>query len=192
MPKVVPLGLQRYIRLVSAQTGPDLRVSKNFLNLTDDTLSVVLNNLIDSAMLIKKTNNREELMAKDFQAAVRVVIGGGLAKHAVAEGTKAVTIYSSDSAGKKKGDKQTRASRAKLVVSVSKVENAIRSMLKKGQRCSSNTFIYATAVVEYLAAEICELSGNAARDNKRKTIVDKDFNTAIQADPELLKFIQCY
>lgn len=189
MPKYAPLGLQRYIRLVSAQTGPDLRVSQHFLNLTDEILSVVLNSLINSAMLIKKTSGREELMAKDIQAAVRVLIGGDLAKHAVSEGTKAVTIYMSDTT---KRERKSRASRAKLIVSVSKVENAIRSMLKKGQRCGSTTFIYAAAVVEYLAAEICEVSGNAARDKKRKTISGEDFNTAMQADQELLKFIQCY
>ncbi len=186
--KVEPLNIQRYIRIVSTQISGH-RVSKKFLDLTDDILTTVLKRLVESAILIKDNCKRKGLAARDIQAAVRTVIGGELSKHAVSEGTKAVTISQNNLDNK---DKTTRAKKAKLHVSVSKVENCMRSMTKKGQRFDATALVYATAVVEYLSAEILEVSSNAANDAKRNTLLPKDFTTAMEADEELRNFLKCY
>ncbi|EPS64904.1 hypothetical protein M569_09875, partial [Genlisea aurea] len=64
--------------------------------------------------------------------------------------------------------------------------------LKKGryaQRVGSGAPIYLAAVLEYLAAEVLELSGNAARDNKKNRIIPRHVLLAVRNDEELGKLL---
>ena len=64
--------------------------------------------------------------------------------------------------------------------------------MRKGKyaaRVSPGAGVYMGAVLEYLCAEVLELAGNAARDNKKKTIAPRHVQLAVRNDEELNKFL---
>jgi len=91
--------------------------------------------------------------------------------------------------GKAKGVKSvSRSQRAGLQFPVGRVSR----FLRKGRyaaRIGGGAPVYLAAVLEYLSAEILELAGNAARDNKRTRITPRHLQLAIRNDEELNKLL---
>ncbi|XP_041458773.1 late histone H2A.2.2-like [Lytechinus variegatus] len=85
---------------------------------------------------------------------------------------------------KSKSKAKSRSTRAGLQFPVGRVHR----FLRKGNyanRVGAGAPVYLAAVLEYLTAEILELAGNAARDNKKSRIIPRHLQLAIRNDEEL-------
>ena len=91
--------------------------------------------------------------------------------------------------GKTSGGKSTtKTAKAGLQFPVGRVGR----YLKKGKyatRVGAGAPVYLAAILEYLTAEILELAGNAARDNKKSRIIPRHIQLAVRNDEELNKLL---
>jgi len=92
------------------------------------------------------------------------------------------------SSGKSKTASKSRSSRAGLQFPVGRIHRHIKKA-SIGARIGAGAPVYLAAVLEYLAAEILELAGNAARDNKKSRITPRHLQLAVRNDEELNKLM---
>ncbi|MGH0124833.1 UNVERIFIED_CONTAM: hypothetical protein FKN15_074037 [Acipenser sinensis] len=91
--------------------------------------------------------------------------------------------------GKKKSTKQSRSGRAGVIFPVGRMMRYLRRGTHK-YRIGMGAPVYMAAVIEYLAAEILELAGNAARDNKKGRITPRHILLAVANDEELNQLLR--
>ena len=82
----------------------------------------------------------------------------------------------------------SRSAKAGLQFPVGRVARYMRKA-RVAERVGSGAPVYLAAVLEYLTAEILELAGNAARDNKKTRIVPRHIQLAVRNDEELNKLL---
>jgi len=90
-----------------------------------------------------------------------------------------------------RGDKKTSvtsSTKAGLQFPVGRIGRYLRKG-KYATRMGAGAPVYLAAVLEYLCAEILELAGNAARDNKKSRIIPRHITLAVKNDEELNKLL---
>lgn len=88
------------------------------------------------------------------------------------------------------GGKQSKSSRSGLQFPVGRVTRKLKELKPFGiTRVGPGAGVYCAAVMEYLVAEILELAGNVAHDNKRTRIIPRHLSLAIKNDEELVKVV---
>ena len=86
------------------------------------------------------------------------------------------------------GKSVSRSAKAGLQFPVGRVARYMRNM-KVASRVGAGAPVYLAAVLEYLTAEVLELAGNAARDNKKTRIIPRHVQLAVRNDEELNKLM---
>ena len=89
---------------------------------------------------------------------------------------------------KSKSKPKSRSSRAGLQFPVGRIHRLLRNG-SYSERVGAGAPVYLAAVLEYLSAEVLELAGNAARDNKKSRIIPRHLQLAIRNDEELNKLL---
>ncbi|KAI7751393.1 hypothetical protein M8C21_028743 [Ambrosia artemisiifolia] len=86
-------GYKRYVHKVLKQVHPDLGISSKAMTIINNLMGDMFERLAEVAARLAMYNKKMTLTSREIQAAVKLVLPGELGKHAIAEGTKAVTNY---------------------------------------------------------------------------------------------------
>ncbi|XP_072422729.1 histone H2B 1/2-like [Chiloscyllium punctatum] len=84
-----------YIYKVMKQVHPDTGISSKAMSIMNSFVKDIFERIAGEASRLAHYNKRSTISSREIQTAVRLLLPGELAKHAVSEGTKAVTKYTS-------------------------------------------------------------------------------------------------
>lgn len=84
-----------YIFKVLKQVHPDIGISSKSMGIMNSFINDIFEKLAQESSRLARINKKPTITSREIQTAVRLVLPGELAKHAVSEGTKAVTKFTS-------------------------------------------------------------------------------------------------
>lgn len=84
-----------YVYKVLKQVHPDTGISRKAMSIMNSFINDVFERIAGEAGRLCRYNKKATLSSREIQTASRLILPGELAKHAVSEGTKAVTKYTS-------------------------------------------------------------------------------------------------
>jgi histone H2B len=84
-----------YIYKVLKQVHPDTGISNKAMSILNSFVNDIFERIAGEASKLAAYNKRSTISSREIQTAVRLILPGELAKHAVSEVTKAVTKYTS-------------------------------------------------------------------------------------------------
>lgn len=84
-----------YIYKVLKQVHPETGISGKAMSIMNSFVNDIFERIAAESAKLSKYNHTKTLTSREIQTSVRLLLPGELAKHAVSEGTKAVTKYSS-------------------------------------------------------------------------------------------------
>jgi len=82
-----------YIYKVLRQVHPDTGISGKAMSIMNSFVNDVFERIASEASRLAHYNKKSTITSREIQTGVRLLLPGELAKHAVSEGTKAVTKY---------------------------------------------------------------------------------------------------
>ncbi|CAM2098078.1 unnamed protein product [Caretta caretta] len=207
------LPFQRLVREIAQDFKTDLRFQSSAVMALQEASEAYLVGLFEDTNLCAIHAKRVTIMPKDIQLARRIrdrkaaIDPAGIdlsplvdsctpalrEVQTVDRGSSSsrlttVTTPQGKQGGKVRAKAKSRSSRAGLQFPVGRVHR----LLRKGnyaERVGAGAPVYMAAVLEYLTAEILELAGNAARDNKKTRIIPRHLQLAIRNDEELNKLL---
>ena len=84
-----------YIYKVLKQVHPDTGISSKAMSIMNSFVNDIFERIANESSKLSNHNGRSTISSREVQTSVRLLLPGELAKHAVSEGTKAVTKYTS-------------------------------------------------------------------------------------------------
>uniref|UniRef100_A0A8C0XGR2 Histone H2B n=2 Tax=Boreoeutheria TaxID=1437010 RepID=A0A8C0XGR2_CASCN len=149
-----------YVYKVLKQVHPDTGISSKAMGIMNSFVNDIFERIAGEASRLAHYNKRSTITSREIQTAVRLLLPGELAKHAVSEGTKAVTKYTSSN----------------YSVYVYKVLKQVHPDTGISSKAMGIMNSFVNDIFERIAGEASRL----AHYNKRSTITSREIQTAVR------------
>ncbi|XP_061506109.1 uncharacterized protein LOC133392071 [Anopheles gambiae] len=184
-----------YIYKVLKQVHPDTGISSKAMSIMNSFVNDIFERIAAEASRLAHYNKRSTITSREIQTAVRLLLPGELAKHAVSEGTKAVTKYTSSKynpvlimTGRGKGGKGLGKGGAKRHRKVLRdniqgiTKPAIRRLARRGgvKRISGLIYEETRGVLKVFLENVIRDAVTYTEHAKRKTVTAMDVVYALK------------
>lgn len=181
------VNFTRYIKPILVQIHPGLMLSREVQEYFQNLITAMIHNFCEYAVIMMNHARNKTLTSRDIQSAVQLFLVDLLVKHAVSNGIKAVTKYTSY-VPSKKGERVSNAKKAGLTIPPSSVYKMLKKCVPDyvvDYRISPLAGVYLAAIVEYLCAEILELARDEALKANKNKLEVIHVKTVFEKDDEL-------
>jgi histone H2A len=182
--KMKDINFKNYIPTILNDVNPSNQISASTKDVVNSLLNKIGNKISNEAVFLTTHCGGKTVTRRAMTASVRLTLTNEIGKHAISEALKACQKYENSDTGSK-SNPTTAAKRARLVLPPSRARNLIEHNSPKGIKISQLAGVYLAGVLEYLTAEIMELAGNVAHDNRKSTITSRHLHLAVRLDDEL-------
>ncbi|XP_043862643.1 uncharacterized protein LOC120457676 [Drosophila santomea] len=173
-----------YIYKVLKQVHPDTGISSKAMSIMNSFVNDIFERIAAEASRLAHYNKRSTITSREIQTAVRLLLPGELAKHAVSEGTKAVTkMTGRGKGGKGLGKGGAKRHRKVLRDNIQGITKpAIRRLARRGgvKRISGLIYEETRGVLKVFLENVIRDAVTYTEHAKRKTVTAMDVVYALK------------
>lgn len=174
--KFFEIYISKVLKHISPESGLTFAAKKQLSSCVCIIAKILSHKVEELTRIAKKKTSSE----KEVQNAVKIVFAGSLAINALSEGAKALAKYNEEDI-----KHSSRQDKAGILFPPSVSEKFLRKFGVNKMMITKQAPVYLASVLEYLIADILELSSTRTKDENRVRITIKDLELSVQTDEEL-------
>jgi histone H3/H4 len=171
---------ETYISKVLKQVSSSNGITSNAKQQLNSVICMVAKEISKTVIHLTEIAKKKTMSHKEVENSVKLLFSGELSSNSILEGIKSVDKFSTENS---KGS--SRQGKAGIIFPPSVSEKFLRNFGYSKVMVTSSAPIFLAATLEYLTAEILELSAKYSNEHKRVRITIRDLQLSIGNDTEL-------
>ena len=176
---------ETYISKVLKQVSDKNGITSNSKQQLNSMVCIIAKEISSTVIRLTEIAKKKTLSDKEVSNAITILFSGDLATNSIREGVKSVEKSQNKKSNNQSSKGSSRQDKAGIIFPPSIAEKFLRNFGLSNVMVTSTAPVFLAAVLEYLVAEILDLSSKSANRNKRIRITIRDLQLSVSQDQEL-------